>query len=242
MKNKMSSSSYNLCPRHRRGNSDPVVPSGLGRPSTPGSDNKGNELGSKPESSYPQDLSVDTNSSLPDRWEGTGSASAGRASGVSIDNGTTVPTPAGRGNAESAGLAEPLSESSDAADDSGGREFKHSTGAAGPVEPNLIFGQTIESGTGIGRDDENINSQVRGNLNSLNTGQDLAIELAMASLTKGQRELIKDCQRNVRIVDDDEDSRGDCPSQNEGKGIDPQNWEIRVSMRLTRVSNCNIKF
>ncbi|KAJ3986153.1 hypothetical protein F5890DRAFT_1552561 [Lentinula detonsa] len=59
---------------------------------------------------------------------------------------------------------------------------------------------------------------------SLSSEQELTIQMAEASLSEEQREQLEKRQNSVRILDDNEESRGeDAPSQ-KGKGVDPLNW------------------
>ncbi|KAJ3744668.1 hypothetical protein DFH05DRAFT_1611995 [Lentinula detonsa] len=58
----------------------------------------------------------------------------------------------------------------------------------------------------------------------LDSEQLRAIEQAEATLTNEQREQIRRRQQKTRIVENNEESQGDGPSDQKGKGVDPRNW------------------
>ncbi|KAJ3791007.1 hypothetical protein GGU10DRAFT_370579 [Lentinula aff. detonsa] len=131
-----------------------------------------------------------------------------------------VPSPKGQGyesalsepeEAESGGLAEKISDSSQTSETTGGR-----------VDPSgdLISNQ-------MRTDEPAVNMKSVSNVhnrNSLSSEQELTIKMAEANLDPEQRELIDRRQSSVRIMDVDEVSHGEDSSSGKGKGIDPRNW------------------
>ncbi|KAJ3749772.1 hypothetical protein EV360DRAFT_76186 [Lentinula raphanica] len=69
--------------------------------------------------------------------------------------------------------------------------------------------------------DENI---VHKNENSLSSEQEHIVQLAEATLTDAQREMIDRRQGSVKLLDDEAESQEAGPSSGKGKGVDPQNW------------------
>ncbi|KAJ3765055.1 hypothetical protein FB446DRAFT_709778 [Lentinula raphanica] len=67
-------------------------------------------------------------------------------------------------------------------------------------------------------------SVVHKNENSLNSDQELTIQLAEANMSKAQREMIEHRQNSVRVIPEDVESQEAGPSSGKGKGVDPQNW------------------
>ncbi|KAJ3769821.1 hypothetical protein FB446DRAFT_621196, partial [Lentinula raphanica] len=58
----------------------------------------------------------------------------------------------------------------------------------------------------------------------LSPEQELTVKMAEAALSDRQREEFARRQNSVRIMNEDEESRGEGPSSGKGKGVDPRNW------------------